>query len=347
MASVLKKAPFSPFVTGSALLLLLQAPENIKQPIYNYLYQILKPQNVGRLITVLKWLFALGLIRNVNHALSTLAGNNFSLRSAKANWIWDKEIAVVTGGSSGFGALFTKDLSAKGIHVVVMDINPLPKHLENNPKISFFQCDVTDPSAVASTAEKIQSTIGHPSILINNAGIGAETPILKTTPQKLQRLMSVNLFAHYYTTQVFLPNMIASKKGHVVSIASMASFFTTVGIVDYSCSKAAVMSFNEGLATELRCVHRCPEIKTSIVHPFFADTPMIAQGKAQLEKMGAKILDPQDVSDAVVEQILNVRSGHILLANGMGATMRAFRGLPFWAQELFKRSMESDFSHLA
>ncbi|KAH0392079.1 NAD(P)-binding protein, partial [Aureobasidium melanogenum] len=159
--------------------------------------------------------------------------------------------------------------------------------------------------------------------------------------------MGVNIMSHFYLVQAFLPDMLAKKKGHIVSIASMASFFTTPTITDYSCSKAAVLAFNEGLSTELRTIHRCPEIKTSIVHPFFADTPIIAKSKAELEKAGMKILDPQDVSDAVVDQILNARSGQILLSNGFGPIMRAFRGLPWWFQESAKRLTETDLSRFA
>ncbi|THW73776.1 NAD(P)-binding protein [Aureobasidium pullulans] len=345
MASILKRASFSPVVTGAALLVLLKGPENIQRPVYDYLHQLLKPHNIERLITTLKWLFAYGLIKNVNEAINQLARNNFSLRSSKADWDWNNEIAIVTGGSSGFGALFSKDLSQKGIHVVAIDVNPLPSHLENDPKISFFKCDVTDVEAVNTVAAEIKSKIGHPSILINNAGIGGQRPILQTKPEQLKKLMGVNLFAHYYLVQAFLPNMLENRKGHIISIASMASFFTTPGITDYSCSKAAVLAFNEGLSTELRTIHRCPEIKTTVVHPFFADTPIIAAGKAELQKAGAKILDPQDISDAVVDQILNARSGQILLSNGFGPAMRAFRGLPWWLQEGFKRLTESDLSH--
>ncbi|KAG9963546.1 NAD(P)-binding protein, partial [Aureobasidium melanogenum] len=347
MASFLKQAPFSPVVTGAALLVLLKGPESIQRPIYDYLHQILKPHNIERLITALKWLFAFGLIKNVNEALNQFARNNFSLHSSKADWDWNNEIAIVTGSSSGFGALFSKDLSDKGIHVVAIDVNPLPKHLENNPKITFFKCDVTDVEAVNAVAEEIKAKVGHPSILINNAGIGGQRTILSTTPAQLQKLMGVNIMSHFYLVQAFLPDMLAKKKGHVVSIASMASFFTTPGITDYSCSKAAVLAFNEGLSTELRTIHRCPEIKTSIVHPFFADTPIIAKSKAELEKAGMKILDPQDVSDAVVDQILNARSGQILLSNGFGPIMRAFRGLPWWFQESLKRLTETDLSRFA
>lgn len=124
----------------------------------------------------------------------------------------------------------------------------------------------------------------------------------------------------------------------------MASFFTTPGITEHPCSRAAVLAFNEGLFTELRTIHRCPGILTTIVHPFFADTPIIAAGKAELEKAGAKILDPQNISDAAVAQILNARSGQILSSNGFGPAMKASKNLPWWFQEGFRRLTKSDLS---
>ncbi|KAI4853122.1 hypothetical protein E4T44_01040 [Aureobasidium sp. EXF-8845] len=146
MTSLLKQASVSPVVIGAALLVPLKGPENIQQPVYDYLHQLLKPHNLDRLITTLKWLLA---------------------------YDWNNETAVVTSSPSGFDALFSKDLWDKAIHIVAIDINPLPANLQNNPKITFFKCDVTNVDAVNTVTKGIQSKVGHPTILINNAGIGS------------------------------------------------------------------------------------------------------------------------------------------------------------------------------
>ena len=302
---------------------------------------VLSPRNVARLVTSLKWLFAAGLIKNINSYLSNWAGNNYHFFSSTKGWVWEEEIAIVTGGSSGFGALFATDLSAKGIHVVVLDINELPSNLQNNKKISFYKCNMTDPEAVKTVAQQVQSDIGHPSILINNAGIGTGKTILETTPQFLNKIFGVNLFSHYYAVQAFLPDMIKKRKGHVISIASMASFISSAGIVDYSCTKVGALAFHEGLRSELRTVHKCPEIKTTVVHPIWADTPLIAEGKEHLIKAGQIIIQPQDVSDAVVKQVMKGRSGQIILAPGIGTVLSSLRGYPTWIQEAIVRSNET------
>ncbi|GAB7356471.1 hypothetical protein MBLNU459_g7234t1 [Dothideomycetes sp. NU459] len=350
MADLIRKAPFSPLFTGSALYLLTRAPSSVRQPLLEQLHQVLAPHNLGRLVTGLKWLFALGIVRNINTYLTEWAGNNFYFSSNKQDWVWEQEICVVTGASSGFGALFSKDLSARGIHVVALDINELPPHLQNNPKISFFKCDVTDAEAVKDVAKSIQSTIGHPTILINNAGIGAGKSVLKTSPDFLKKIFGVNLFSHWYTVQAFLPAMLARKKGHIVSIASVASFVSAAQIVDYAASKVGALAFHEGLSSELRVIHKCPEIKTTIVHPIWADTPLIAEGVDQLKKAGQMIINPQMVSDAVVKQITSCRGGQVIIAGGAGSIISSLRGFPGWLQETLRRTTErasQDLSQMA
>jgi len=62
------------------------------------------------------------------------------------------------------------------------------------------------------------------------------------------------------------------------------------------------LSLYRGLGSELRSVYNCPEIKNSIVHPTWANTPLIGQHVDQMQKQGMKVIDPQTVSNAVVGQ---------------------------------------------
>ncbi|KAL1306125.1 hypothetical protein AAFC00_004239 [Neodothiora populina] len=346
MASSIRGLTLTPVLTASALYVLTRGPPSLQQPLLTKLLTYISPRTLSRLITGLKVLLGASLLKTLNLSLSAWAGNNFTLFSSTKGWDWPNEIAVVTGGSSGFGALFTADLTAKGIKVVVLDINPLPAHLASNPLVTFHQCDVTSRVAVLEVGDKIRAELGDATILINNAGMGAGKSILGTDDAFLARIFGVNLFSHYYTVQAFLPAMLKHKKGHIVNIASIASFVAPATIIDYAATKAGALVFHEGLRSELRTLHHCPEIKTSIIHPSWADTPLIAPGKAHLQKAGEKILDPQDVSDAVVAQILNGRSGQIVLAgSGVKATLiSGLRGMPGWWQEMIGRLTE-DKSH--
>jgi len=228
MTDIIKRAPFSPVVTGAALYLLTRASASYRVPALNHLREIISQQNIGRLVTALKWLFAIGLAGNVNSFLNNLTFNNYRLTASNKDWDWPNEIAIITGASSGFGKLFAQDLALKGVRIAAIDVNDPPPDLAHNRRVTFFKCDVTDPEAVKEVAKQIQEQVGHPSILINNAGIASAHTILETPPAFLRKIFDVNLLSHYYLIQAFLPHMIEQNKGHVVTIASMASF--TVGI---------------------------------------------------------------------------------------------------------------------
>ena len=72
------------------------------------------------------------------------------------------------------------------------------------------------------------------------------TMVLDTKPEAVDRLMKVNLSSHFVLIQQFLPGMLKAKKGHVVTIASMASFVAAPGLLDYCCSKVGALYLNDG-----------------------------------------------------------------------------------------------------
>lgn len=196
--------------------------------------------------------------------------------------------------------------------------------------VSFYHCDITSRDEVKKTGEAIRLSLGSPSVLINNAGIGNGHNILDATPESLRAIFDVNLISHWYTVQEFLPNMIARKKGHIMSTASMASFISVAGMVDYCTTKVGLLAFHEGLIQELKYRYDCPEIKTTIVHPGWTRTRLIQRIGKDLERAGIPILDPKTVADAMVKQILEVKSGHIILGPSIVSMLRA---LPTWLQE--------------
>lgn len=126
----LEEAILNPLITGPFLYVLTRGPASIQEPLVRQLSTLLSEENIGRLVTGLKWAIALGLVRRLNRWLNSVALNNWQIKSSKAKWVWDWEIAVVTGGSSGIGAETTKALMRKGVKVAVLDIQPLPKDME-------------------------------------------------------------------------------------------------------------------------------------------------------------------------------------------------------------------------
>jgi short-subunit dehydrogenase len=66
------------------------------------------------------------------------------------------------------------------------------------------------------------------------------------SPDWLRKIFDVNVLSNWYTIKAFLPDMITKNKGHIVTVASIASFISVAGMVDYCSTKAGVLAFHEG-----------------------------------------------------------------------------------------------------
>lgn len=122
---------------------------------------------------------------------------------------------------------------------------------------------MTSSSQISNAAEAIRKSHGNPTVLINNAGIGVGRTILTESEEGIRKTFDVNIVAHFLIVKEFLPAMVEKNHGHVVTVASMSSFVAPAQMVDYACTKAALVAFNEGLASELRSRYKAPNVRTT------------------------------------------------------------------------------------
>ncbi|KAF2471295.1 dehydrogenase/reductase SDR family member 8 precursor [Lindgomyces ingoldianus] len=322
----------NPILAAPLLFILTKGPPQFQEHLFKRVAALRDPEKLAKIVKGLKWLLALGLVGSANKQLNKIALNAWRLRGQKKKWDWNKEIAVVTGGCSGIGLLVVKGLVRKNVKVAVLDIQQLPVALQGYANIKFFACDITDATAVNTTAERIRATMGSPTILVNNAGIANAHSILETSDEWLRKIFDVNLLSNFTTVKAFLPDMIANNKGHIVTVASLASFIAVAGMVDYSATKAGVLAFHEGLNQELKNHYKAPGILTSSIHPNWVRTPLIQSWEKELRKTGSALLEPQQVADAVVNQIASCSGGQVFLPSN-SAKIGALRGWPNWIQE--------------
>ncbi|KAL1601555.1 hypothetical protein SLS60_006470 [Paraconiothyrium brasiliense] len=325
----------NPVAAGALLWALTRGPANVRNRLINSVSALRNPETLARVTRVLRWLLALGVVKTVNKTLNQLALNAYRINNERKRWNWNEEVAVVTGGCSGIGLLTVKRLILKGVKVAILDVQQLPPALQGYASIRFFACDISDPEAVTSTADKIRATMGPPSILVNNAGITQPHTILKTSPEYLRKIFDVNLLSNWYTIQAFLPDMIQRNKGHVVTVASLASYWSVAGMVDYCATKAAVLCLHEGLVQEVRHKHKAPNILFTSVHPDFVRTPLLEPYVPTLKANGRAILEASEVAGAIAEQILGCSGGQLYLPKGANRSTLV-RGWPNWLQETLR-----------
>jgi all-trans-retinol dehydrogenase (NAD+) len=137
----------------------------------------------------------------------------------------------------------------------------------------------------------------------------------------LKKTFDINVLSNWYTAKAF-----------ILTMASAASFIGVAGIADYTATKAAILSFHEGLAQEIKHHYKAPNVLTTSVHPNWVRTPLIGPVEEDLKKGGSVLLEPEDVANAVVQSILSCRGGQVVLPQDVGK-VALLRGLPNWVQE--------------
>jgi short-subunit dehydrogenase len=129
----------------------------------------------------------------------------------------------------------------------------------------FYRADITSSSVVKEVGNQIRNEHGNPTILINNAGVGFRDPILDASEERIRLTMEVNTLSHYWTVKEFLPAMVQKNHGHIITVASLASFVGFGEIAPYASSKAAALAFHESLTQELRHWYKAEKVRTRSV----------------------------------------------------------------------------------
>jgi NAD(P)-dependent dehydrogenase (short-subunit alcohol dehydrogenase family) len=166
-----------------------------------------------------------------------------------------ERVAVITGGASGIGQAFAQRLAQDGFDIAIADLNPATETEElvekEQQQVLSRPCDVSSPESVQDFAEAVMARFGKVDVLVNNAGIYPATPFLEMGWEEWQRVLNINLNSIFHFTKAFLPGMVASEWGRVISVSS-TTFHSGIGLnTHYTASKGGVIGFSRSLAAEV------------------------------------------------------------------------------------------------
>ncbi|KAL6266910.1 hypothetical protein P5V15_003738 [Pogonomyrmex californicus] len=209
-----------------------------------------------------------------------------SLFGLQENSVTD-EIVLITGAGHGIGKELAVQYACLGAKVVCLDVNKqtneeTTQEIKTLGKSSVYayHCDVTKREDVFAVAKKIKEEVGDVTILVNNAGIMPCRVFLDFTTDEIMQTFNVNVLAHFWMLQAFLPNMIEKNHGHIVALSSMAGIVGFPNLVPYSASKHAVSGLMEALDDELRMHSEGKsEIKFTTIYPYMVDTGLCQKPK--------------------------------------------------------------------
>lgn len=150
------------------------------------------------------------------------------------------------------------------------------------------------------TGAKVLNEVGDVSILVNNAGIMPQHEFLHHTENEIRKIFEINVIAHFWMFQAFLPKMIQNNRGHIVALSSMAGIMGFQNLVPYCGSKFAVRGIQEALSEELRAKSNgMSNIKFTTIFPYMVDTGLCKKVQIRFEKL-MPLLTPEDVAAEII-----------------------------------------------
>lgn len=232
----------------------------------------------------------------------------------------DGKVAIVTGGASGIGRALATQLAARGVRVVVGDLDESGSQMTvsairaNGGEAVSLRADAANESDIAALIALADRQYAPVDIYVANAGvIGA--PGLGAEGD-WDVVLDVNLRAHVRAARMLLPQWRSAGSGYFVSVASAAGLLTQLGAAGYAVSKHAAVGFAEWLAV----TYGDEGIGVSCVCPLGVETPLLqgirevddpdAQLGASAIERSAEVLSADDVAAATVDA---VRSGRFMV----------------------------------
>jgi NAD(P)-dependent dehydrogenase (short-subunit alcohol dehydrogenase family) len=156
---------------------------------------------------------------------------------------------LVTGGGAGIGLAIVEAFAGEGSRVLAVDRDIA--RLEPLDSVHAIEADLLDPDIPARLAEEARQRFGGLDVLVNNLAIAPiRTSFLDVTDADWRQTLDANLLVMARCCRAVLPDMVERGSGALVSLASDVARQPNPGMVDYSVSKAAVLSLSKLLSIE-------------------------------------------------------------------------------------------------
>lgn len=166
-------------------------------------------------------------------------------------------VAVVTGAGQGLGRAIAIRYAAEGARVAVIDINSdtaqaVAKEITaTGGTAAAITCDVSERAAVDDAAARAAAELGPINVLVSNAGLTRPAMLWKMTDEQWSTVLDIHLNGAFYWLQAVVPGMQEAGKGSIIFTTSSAGLNGTIGQINYSSAKAALLGMTRSAAREL------------------------------------------------------------------------------------------------
>jgi 2-deoxy-D-gluconate 3-dehydrogenase len=200
-------------------------------------------------------------------------------RSAQVLFDLTGQVAIVTGGNGGIGRSIALGLAEAGAAVAVFGRND-----EKNQRVLSelkaigvpsvaLKVDMTNRAGLEPALRTVESELGAISILVNNAGSGVLSGgVLQEKPEDWDNTIETHLNAAFLLSKLAARSMVSHKRGKIINLASLYSFFGSGVVPSYSAAKGAIVQLTKSMAIEL-APHN---IQVNAIAPGWIETELTA-----------------------------------------------------------------------
>ncbi|HBR1256350.1 SDR family NAD(P)-dependent oxidoreductase [Klebsiella pneumoniae] len=211
--------------------------------------------------------------------------------------------AVVTGASTGMGALYAGRLARMGYDLIIVArnhnrLNQLAEHIttDSGRSVEVITTDLANAAQLNALEDKLRQDASI-TLLVNNAGIGTHTPLLDSDVAQMNAMINLNVIALTRLTYALVPGMVARGRGAIINIASIVSIAPELLNGVYGGSKAYVLAFSQSLHHELAG----KGIQVQAVLPGATATPFWENGGLPVDQLDPNIvMSAQEMVDAAL-----------------------------------------------
>lgn len=208
--------------------------------------------------------------------------------------------ALVTGSSGGLGAAIARQLTDRGVQVVVHGrdagrTEAIARELRSTPVLA----DLADPAQHQRLIDEATAVHGRLDLVVHNAGIGWHGGFDTMPPERIPELVATNLTAPIALSRAVLPQLLARGRGHLCFVTSIAGRTGVAGESVYAATKSGLDAFAGSL--RLEAVGTGVEISTFV--PAVLDTDFFAHRGTPYARRSPRPKDVETVARQVVSLI--------------------------------------------
>jgi NAD(P)-dependent dehydrogenase (short-subunit alcohol dehydrogenase family) len=230
---------------------------------------------------------------------------------------------LITGAARGIGAALARRLHERGARVALAGIEAelLESVARDCGDAVWRHCDVTDRSEVEAAVAAAVERLGGLDVVVANAGVGAQLPLIGGNPEVMERTLAVNLMGVYNTLRAAGPH-VAHRNGYALAVSSLAAAVHPPMLGAYSASKAGV----EALGNTLRIELRSSGAKVGVAYFAELDTDMTERGFSteaarKIAALSLTRVAPLEVGIDAVERGIARRSRRIVAPRWVAAAL--------------------------